>query len=90
MGNQGGYVENQGGNVGIQLLGRYLTRILLDRISLVIFLKLKKANLEEHLSAAASEGCNCSFFVDFNNVSQTFHLSNFNSISQKFSQTTDQ
>ena len=42
------------------------------------------------MSAAASEGCNCFFFADFNNVSQTFHLSNFKSISQKFSQTTDQ
>ena len=34
---------NQGGNAGIQLLGRHLTRILLDKISLVIFLKLRKS-----------------------------------------------
>ena len=40
----------------IELLDRYFTRILLDKISLVIF--------KEHLSAAASEGIT-SFFVNF-------------------------
>ena len=44
---------------------RYFTEILLDKISLAIFLKLWNSLLKEHLSASASEGCNCFFFVNF-------------------------
>ena len=42
-GNQGGNAGNQSGNEGIQLLDMYFTRILLDKISPVIFLKLRKS-----------------------------------------------
>ena len=42
VGNQGGNVGNQGGNTGIQILELYFTRLFLDKISLVMFLKLRK------------------------------------------------
>ena len=49
MGNQGGNVRNQDENAGnqdgiagVKILERYFTRLFLDKISLVIFLKLRK------------------------------------------------
>ena len=44
MENQGGNARNQdgNGNAGIQLLDRYLAKILLHKISLDIFIKLRK------------------------------------------------
>ena len=66
----------------IELIDRYFTRVLLDKISLVIFLKLSKSN-KEHLSAAERLQLFL-FLATFNNVSQIFHLSNFNNIRQQF------
>ena len=43
MGCQGGNAWNQGENRGMQILDKYFTRILLDKIFLVIFLKLRKS-----------------------------------------------
>ena len=44
QGNQGGNAGDQGGNVGNQGGNdRYFTRILLDKISFIIFLKLRKS-----------------------------------------------
>ena len=41
-GNQGGNTGNQGENTGRERLDRHFTRLFLDKISLVIFLKLRK------------------------------------------------
>ena len=47
----------------IEFLDRLFSRIMLDKISLVTFLKSNhRVNRQEHLSVAALEGCNCFFF----------------------------
>ena len=79
VGNQGGNAGNQGGNAGIQLLDRYFTRILLYILKIMEKL-ISRSTSQQLLPRVAI----ASFFVNFNNVNQTFHLSNFNNISQKF------
>ena len=79
LGNQGGNAGNQGGNAGIQLLDRYFTRILLYILKIMEKL-ISRSTSQQLLPRVAI----ASFFVNFNNVNQTFHLSNFNNISQKF------
>ena len=78
-GNRGGYAGNQGGNAGIQLLHRYFTRILIDILEIKEKL-ISNTTSQQLLPRVAI----ASFFVNSNNVSQIFHLPNFNNISQKF------
>ena len=63
---------------------RYFTWILLNKISLFIFLKLRKSESQGTPLSSCSRGLQLlGFSSTFNNVSQTFNLSNFNNVSQK-------
>ena len=63
---------------------KYFTRILLDKISLVIFLKLWKSLSQGTSLSSCFQGLQLLVFSStFKNVRQPFHLSNYNNVSQK-------
>ena len=69
----------------IEFLDRYLSRILLNKISLVMFLKLRKTYSQGTPLSSYFRGLQLLLFLStFNNVGQTFHLPTFNDVSQKF------